>query len=104
MSQKSLENQLNQIYGGLHANNELLKEIGRNLQSLQASNSFWNKMIANKIFDEEELGDILLAEKAWYQVAFNVSQQPVSREQIMLLGKYNLLDGAQIAHMLSRLK
>ncbi len=104
MSQ-SIDNRLNQIFAQLNKNNELVKEIGRSFETFKVGYNFWMKMFIHKTFSEEELEEIMLVEKAWYDLAFNMpAKQPLSLEQLELLSKYSLIDGAQMAHMVSRIE
>ena len=104
MSQ-NIEHKLDKIYDQLNNNNELINKLGQSFETYKVGYNFWLKMIIQKIFNKDELEEIKLVEKAWYDLLFNMpSKQPLNLDQLELLSKYNLIDGSQMAHMVSRIE
>lgn len=105
MSQRDLDNKLNQIYAEIRQLNELINRLGSSLESYKVENQFWEKMFSQKLFSETELVEIKTVEGLWYKLAVSMpNTQPLNREELELLSKYKLIDGAQMAHMISRIK
>ena len=59
-------------------------------------------MLSQKTFTEEEYTEIKNVERLWYKLAASMpSNQPLNLDWLELLAMHKLIDGAQMAHMIS---
>ena len=104
MSIKSIEDKLTQIYSGLEQIHYNLMLLKRDFESYSLSNSFWVDMISQKIFSEDEIAEIKVTEKAWYNLGHNMpGKMPLSKMELDLLVKYKLINSQQMAHYVPRI-
>ena len=104
MSQRDLDNKLNRIHSDIKQVNEFINRLGSSLETYKLENKFWIRMISRKIFSETELIEIKNVERLWYKLAVSMpNTQPLNMDELKLLAEYELIDGAQMANMASRI-